>query len=103
MLTKYSADYVLPFLYPDLELSALVYLKRIRGAFWADHMVGTNVVVLEPDPHYEDKNFTTVGLDLIADLNIARIRFPLSVGGRVIYEPSTGRTSLEWIYSIDIN
>ncbi|MCK4751343.1 MAG: hypothetical protein KAT15_30000, partial [Bacteroidales bacterium] len=59
VMTMYSADYVLPLLYPDLEISALMYIKRIRGAFWADHMVGKNVVITDPQPHYEDKKYTT--------------------------------------------
>jgi len=103
VLTKYSADYILPLVYPDLELSALVYLKRIRAAFWADHMVGANVVIVDPEPHYENRTYTSVGLDLIADLNLFRISFPFSIGGRITYEPETGVTGLEWIYSVDIN
>lgn len=103
VMTRYSADYHFPILYPDLELGALVYLKRIRGAIWSDHLVGTNIIVYEPNPHYEDKSFTTVGLDLVADMNFLRIPFPLSLGGRIIYEPVTGNISFEGIYTLDIN
>jgi hypothetical protein len=103
VLTKYSADYVFPFLYPDLEITSVLYLKRFRGALWVDHLVGTNVVVIEPDPHYEDLTYTSVGFDLVVDMNLFRIPFPLSVGGRYIYEPETGRSLFEWIYAIDIN
>ncbi|MGW8314382.1 MAG: TolB family protein [Bacteroidales bacterium] len=103
VLTKYSADYVFPLLYPDLTLTSLLYVKRIRTALWADHMTGTNVIIREPHPHFEDKTYTTLGADLIFDLNLMRISFPLSVGGRVIYEPGTGTWELEWIYAIDIN
>jgi len=103
VLTKYSADYVFPLVYPDLELTSLLYVKRIRAALWADHMTGRNVVIREPTPHYEDKDYTTVGLDLIFDLNLMRIPFPIGVGGRLVYEPVTGSLGLEWIYAIDIN
>jgi len=103
ILTKYSADYVFPILYPDLELTSSLYLKRFRGVFWVDHMVGTNVVVMEPDPHFENLTYTTVGFDLVVDMNLLRIPFPLAVGGRYIYEPETGRSLFEWIYTIDIN
>lgn len=102
-LTRYSVDYVLPLLYPDLELSVFLYLKRIRGALWVDHMVGKNVIIEGPEAHYEDKNYTTMGFDLITDLHLLRISFPFSVGGRIIYEPETGQLGFEWIYSIDIN
>ena len=103
VLTKYSGDYVFPLFYPDLELTSLLYIKRIRTSLWADYMIGKNVVIREPHPHYEDKDYATVGVDLILDLNLMRISFPISVGGRMIYEPVTGEVSVEWIYAIDIN
>ena len=103
ILRRYSADYVLPILYPDLEIGSLLYLKRIRGALWTDYMVGTNVIIYDPDPHYEDKNYLTYGVDLVADMNIFRIPFPLSLGGRFSYEPETGQTGFEVIFSIDVD
>jgi hypothetical protein len=103
ILTKYTVDYVSPLLYPDLELGALLYLKRIRGALWADYLVGTNVIVHDPESHYEDRNYMSCGLDLVADMNIFRITFPLSVGGRITYEPETGRVGFEGIFSIDVD
>jgi hypothetical protein len=103
ILTRTSADYVFPILYPDLEISSLLYLKRIRGGIWADYMAGTNVVIRDPSPHYEDRNYSSVGIDLLADLNILRIPFPISVGGRYIFIPETGKSMFEMIYSIDIN
>jgi len=102
-MTKYSADYVLPLLYPDLEISSLLYVKRIRGSLWADYMTGTNMIIHDPNPHYEDKIYSTFGFDLVADMNLLRISFPLSMGGRVIYETETGNILFEAIYSVDIN
>ena len=103
ILTRYSADYVFPILYPDLEIGSLLYLKRIRGALWTDYLVGTNVIIHDPEPHYEDRTYTTFGLDLVADMNIFRITFPLSLGGRMTYEPETGRVGFEGIFSIDVD
>jgi len=103
ILTLYSADYVFPMLYPDLEITSLVYLKRIRGGLWTDYLKGTNVVIHHPQPHYEDKNYQTLGFDLIADMNLLRTAFPISVGGRVIYEPETGNVGFEGLFSIDVN
>jgi hypothetical protein len=102
-LNRYSADFVFPLLYPDLEIGPLLFLKRIRAGLWTDYMVGTNVVVYEPDPHYEDLNFLTCGLDLVADMNILRISFPLSAGARISYEPESGNIGFEGIFSIDID
>ncbi len=103
LLTKLSADYVFPIVYPDLELGGLLYLKRIRGAVWTDYMVGSHVIIRDPTPHYEDRNYRTVGIDLVADLHLLRIQFPLSMGGRLIYEPETGNVGVEAIFSMDIN
>jgi hypothetical protein len=103
IMTRYSADWVFPILYPDLEVGSLLYLKRIRGAVWTDYMVGTNVIVYEPQAHYENRDYQTVGFDLVADMNLLRIPFPLSLGGRVTYEPATGKVGFEGIYSVDIN
>lgn len=102
-LTGYGIDYVSPLFYPDLELGPFIYLKRIRGALWADHLAGRNVVVSDPRPRYADRDYTTFGIELTADLHLLRIAFPLSLGGRTGYNPATGETFFEWIYSIDIN
>jgi len=102
-LTRYTADYVTPLLYPDLELGPLLYLKRIRGAIWVDHLEGKNVIIMEPEPGYADRDYTSIGIDLVADVHIFRIFFPLSVGGRLMYMPETGTLSFEWIYAVDIN
>ncbi len=103
VLTRYSADYVFPFLYPDLELTSLLYLKRIRGGIWADHLRGTDVIITEPSNRYENRNYTTIGADLLVDLNLLRIPFPISTGLRYIFKPETGRSMIEWLYSIEIN
>lgn len=102
-LTKVSVDYVLPLLYPDLAVGSLLYITRIRGALWSDYMWGTNVIIKDPNPYYDDRNYNTVGFDLVVDLNLLRITFPLSVGGRIIYEPDTGNFTWEAIYSVEIN
>ena len=102
ILTRYSADYVFPLLYPDLELTSVLYLKRIRGGVWVDHLRGSDVIIHEPSPHYDNQNYTTLGADLLADLNLLRIPFPLSVGIRYIYEPETRNSMIEWLFSIEI-
>jgi len=103
VLKRYSADLVSPIIYPDLAIGSLVYLKRIRGGLWTDYLTGTNVLVFEPNTHYEDKVYQTVGADLVGDMNLLRIPFPLSLGGRVIYEPATGNISFEAIFSVEVN
>ncbi len=64
-------------------------------------MKGTDVVIREPSAHYEDQNYTTLGADLLTDLNLLRIPFPLSVGVRYIYEPENRHSMFQWLFSID--
>ncbi len=103
VLTRYSADYLFPILYPDLEIGSLLYLKRVRGSVWADYMKGTNVVIMDTNPHYENRDYTTFGVDLITDIHLLRIPFPLAVGGRVYYEQGEERLGFEGIFTIDVN
>lgn len=102
-LKRYSADYVLPLLYPDLNLGSLLYVKRVRAALWVDYLVGTNVIVRDPEAHYEDRNYLTYGLDLLLDMHVFRIGFPLSAGGRLSYEPENGNLRVVGIFSVDID
>ena len=103
VMTMFSADYVFPFLYPDLAIGPVAYIKRLRGGVWVDHLLGTNVFIAAPSPHLENRMYTTLGIDLVADLNLFRIPFPLSVGGRIIFDTDTRNLLFEWIYTIEIN
>jgi hypothetical protein len=102
-LIKLSVDYVFPILYPDLDIEGLLYLKRIRGSLWADYMMGKDVIILDPRAHYEDREYTSYGIELLADFHLLRIAFPVSMGGRMAYIPATQKFAFEWIYSVSIN
>jgi len=39
----------------------------------------------------------------VGDLHFFRVQFPLSLGGRLIYEPETGNVGVEAIFTMDIN
>ena len=65
-------------------------------------MVGRNVIIREPEAHYEERDYLTLGLDLVGDLHLLRVQFPLSIGARFIYEPSTGYRTVEALFSMDI-
>lgn len=100
-MTRYSADYVMPLLYPDL--GTILYVKRIRTNLWMDYLVGEKVIRWEPQARLEDRNFLSVGLDLWLDLNLLRISFPVSVGARVGWEDDRDRYFADFLFAIDIN
>ena len=54
-------------------------------------------------PHYEDKKYTTYGVDILTDLHLLRLAFPFTIGGRIAYVPETEDFVFEMLYSIDIN
>ena len=102
-LNKITLDYVFPIIYPDLNIEGLFYLTRIRAALWTDYMSGSDVIVLKPRPHYEDKSYMTYGIELLADYHFLRIAFPFTTGARMAYLPHEERFVFELIYSVDIN
>jgi hypothetical protein len=102
-LERWSLDYTLPLLYPDLNIEPLVYIKRIRANAWIDYLEGRDVVVRDPRPALADRDYITCGIDLVTDLHFLRVSFPFSVGSRIIYLPETGTWKSELIFSVDVN
>ncbi|HKK61335.1 MAG TPA: hypothetical protein VJ951_02175 [Bacteroidales bacterium] len=102
-LSKYSADYVFPMAYPDLNIAHLLYVKRIQGAVWADYMVGKDVLINSPDRYVTDRSFFSYGADLLFDFHFLRFFFPFSAGVRTSYIPEQSEFRPEMLFSIDIN
>jgi hypothetical protein len=69
-------DYKFPFAYPDWELGALAYVKRLKAGFFADYENITQVKTAVP---------RTYGFELSADLNLLRFYLPsFQAGGKII-------------------
>jgi hypothetical protein len=100
-LTRYSADYTFPIVYPDF--GSLLYIQRIRANLWFDYMIGEDVIFREPEPHVGDRDFSAVGFDLWFDFNLLRIPFPISLGGRFGWEDFGQDYFFDLLFSIDIN
>jgi len=81
-----SADYAFPIAYPDLSISSLFYLKRIRGDLFFDHAKGTDNYYLEGTGisldyrHNYSETFQSYGFELMADFHILRLPFMISGG-----------------------
>ena len=60
-------DYRLPLFYPDAEIGSLAYIKRIKGAFFADFENLRKGNTFKP---------RTYGLELSADMNLLRFYLP---------------------------
>ncbi len=86
---KVSIDYRFPILYPDLSLSRLLYIQRIKGNLFYD--AGSGITA--------DRviNFQSAGLDLTADFNVMRLLPQLEMGVRTYYLPQTGKVGFEFL------
>ena len=76
------ADYKVPLLYPDWNLSSLIYFKRITlGVFWDYSLL--------PDLNSEelktDDYFWSLGSELSTDVFFLRSKFPVNIGLRTTY------------------
>ncbi len=99
----WSADYNFPIVYPDLNLEAILYIKRIRGNLWIDYLNGKDLLIENSHPRWQDRNYTSYGADLLFDFHLLRFFFPLSMGARVGYLPLTEEWVPELLFTIDVN
>jgi hypothetical protein len=104
-LFSFGADYLMPLAYPDLALGRLFYLKRIRTNLFGDYaqtesvLYGRNHSVLGTIR----KNFSSVGLELMADGHLLRLVTPVSGGLRGIYRPEMKDFALEFLLSVSFD
>ena len=94
-----TVDYSMPLFYPDWSLSKLVYLKRLRTNLFCD--IAQNEYRLKEDNIV--KNLLSVGVDLLADVNLIQIYFPISMGVRIAYVPKTEMISPSLLFSVSFN
>jgi len=101
-MKKISADYNFPIAYPDLTLSSLLYLKRIRGNFYVDYMNGIEKYTSDTEtskPLYP----LSQGLELLADYHIFRFIFEISTGVRILYLPHEDIFGTQLLFNINLD
>lgn len=99
-----TADYKMPLFYPDFNLGKFVYFRRINMALFGDFSY-------IKDNYYENgaaigtynRNISSVGIDLTADVNYLRLYAPSRIGIRSAYIPNTGKFSFGLLFSIDFS
>lgn len=102
-LSKYSADYMGPLAYPDLNLFNLLYLKRIKSSIFVDYLYGKDVYVPK-DNSFEKLNtsFLSYGIELTFDYHPFRMLVPLSTGIRAGYLERNKSFFFDLIFSVDL-
>ena len=102
VITKYSFNYSMPLIYPDLPIGSIVYLKRIRTNAFCDYSSAYDIMSsVENQPGNSSKNYYSFGVELIADLHLFRFYFPFSLGMRISCLPQFDKAYGELLLSID--
>ena len=100
-LTKYTAEYVLPLFYPDLNIGPILYIKRIRATLFNDYMIGYKLYY--PDFPLIEKTFFSQGFDLYADYHVFRFIFEFSTGVRLSYLPNEKKINSQLLFTINMD
>ena len=105
----YSADYFMPLFYPDINISSLLYMTRIRSQFFYDITLGTgNYIIASGEQgnstEYHDyrESFTSFGLELMSDFYIFRMPFMVSAGVQASWRNPGEIPYLKFLFNIDL-
>jgi hypothetical protein len=105
-----SVDYVMPLVYPDFNISSILYLKRIRTSIFYDYASGTGNYYLKYDSggmsasYYRNYNesFRSFGFELLADFHLLRIPYMISGGIQTAWKDIKQKPVLEILFSMDL-
>jgi hypothetical protein len=103
-ITRFSANYSFPFLYPERSLSWLLYIKRLKANLFFDLSYGKNIQKIRNglrEPY--TGRFSSTGIEIFMDLHLFRIIFPLQAGFRYSYLPMERSHDVELLFSVNTN
>ncbi|HRC88540.1 MAG TPA: hypothetical protein PK910_00765 [Bacteroidales bacterium] len=102
-LRFFSADYVMPLIYPDLNIPSFLYIKRIRGGFFYDFAKGKDNTYLESNTFIKGtETFRSMGTELLADFFVLRIPFMISGGVQVSWKNINEVPAFKVLMGLDI-
>lgn len=95
VLKSLAVNYKFPLLYPDLSLSSIAYIKRIKANLFFDYA----------SSEYEGfvSDYKSTGIELFADLHLFRFLMPVELGYRLIYRAGLVDLQHEFLFSINFN
>jgi hypothetical protein len=98
-----SGDYVMPLIYPDLNLPGVIFIRRIRGSLFYDYARGAKNHYFNPkDVHNFTETFSSFGGELWCDFYILRIPFMVSAGLQSTWKSVNEVPSFKFLLNIDI-
>lgn len=86
-----KADYALPIIYPDLDIPAVAYLKRISAHLFCDHLLGRN----DGD---QAELFNSAGVEIYTDWNFLSLIPNIRLGVRSTFRFKDNLTNFEFLY-----
>ncbi|MBW6461394.1 MAG: hypothetical protein K0B08_12560, partial [Bacteroidales bacterium] len=90
-----NINYLFPIFYPEWRLGPVIYMKRLKGAVFYDHIVSFDQ---SPYQHYQ-----SFGLDLTLDFHLFRFFVPLELGVRTVYRVNDRAVGFEFLYRLDLD
>jgi hypothetical protein len=98
-----SADYVMPLIYPDLNVPGLIFIQRIRSSFFYDYALVSKNHYLDFNRFYTyHDTFRSFGVELMADFYLLRIPFLISSGIQTTWRTINSPPYFELLFNIDI-
>ena len=100
-----TIDYSLPICYPDWNWSFLVYLKRLTGNLFCDLAQNQYRYVenVTKQVRWRHEKLCSMGIDLLADVHLMQITFPINMGIRTVYVPETREIQPSLLLSVAFN
>lgn len=104
-MAKYSGDYVLPLLYPDLSLGQLLYIKRLRSNLFIDYLYAHDIYdrSVEEPRIISQKEYLSEGLELYFDYHLFNFIFEFSSGIRFSYLSAEKKPDYQFLFTVNIN
>lgn len=94
-LFRTSINYKFPLMYPDLNIGSLIYLKRLKLAFYYDYAFGKH-----PEGN---TTYRSTGFELTSDFHFLSLQAPVDLGLRYIYYPDQNTFNFEFLFSVDFS
>ena len=85
-----TANYALPLFYPDWNLGALAYFKRLKVNFFYDHGRGEG-------GSRPPRTYQSAGAELTADFHLFSVPVPLDMGLGYAYRFDEGDSRFSWV------
>ena len=102
-IARFTADYTMPLLYPDLNIGSLLHIKRIRSTLYFDYArASENYHIADKTLIPGSEEFISYGGQLLADFHLLRIPFSFSGGAQLSWLPLENKSVFQLILSMDV-